>query len=63
MIPTTGAKSSITTAAALALTLFTAPSFADHVKSSSTAATVVYFYSGEWWIFTPALTKTALRRK
>ena len=20
------------------------------------AATVVYFYSGEWWIFTPALT-------
>lgn len=36
MFPTPGPKTSIAAAAALALTLFTAPAFADHVKSSTT---------------------------
>ena len=36
MFPTPGPKTSITAAAALALTFFTAPAFADHVESSTT---------------------------
>ncbi|MDA1091148.1 MAG: cytochrome c [Proteobacteria bacterium] len=36
MVSQIGSKPSITIAAALALTLFAAPAFADHVKSSST---------------------------